>query len=92
MKTDTFIAVVLLFAISIFMGSKIVAIKNDNNILKTENDSLKTFNDSLISDTQFVRRRLNVYRDVAFDLSNICDQYRSSRDAKENYIKSKKDE
>lgn len=78
MKDKTFIIILILFGLVVYLGNDNI-IKRCNelllldsvNILNNKLDSLKTSNIELYN--------------YSSDLENICNKYKSSRDAKYNY-------
>ena len=78
MKDNTFIIILILFLFVVYLGNKAILkrsneVTNQNsiNILQNNLDSLKQANIEL--------------RNYAMSLEDICDKYKSSRDAKYNY-------
>ncbi len=78
MKDNTFMSILLLLGLVIYLGSKVlknhsneVKHKNNINILENKNDSLRS-----------AYFKLEFY---TIDIENICDKYKSSRDAKYHY-------
>lgn len=78
MKDSIMIIILLLFGLVIYLGNKAIysrsnelTMQNSINILESKLDSLKTANFKLYN--------------YSMDLENICDKYKSSRDAKYHY-------
>lgn len=78
MKNNTFVIITLLFLTVVYLGDKVVLKRSNElllldrvNILESKLDSLKTSYFELESE--------------AIDLSDICDEFKSSREAKEQY-------
>ena len=78
MKDTNFTTITLLFFLVLYLGAKVI--KNRSNELSYENDIsiLKNKVDSLNQ----AYGKLEFY---TIDVENICDKYKSSRDAKYNY-------
>ena len=78
MKNTSFVIIVLLFGLNIYLGDK--AIKNKYNEVSLK-DSINVLNANLTT-LKAVKNDLYNY---SSDLEKICEKYKSSRDAKYEY-------
>jgi len=83
MKNSSFIIIALLFLITVYTSNKVIimtleARTNTNrvNVLERQLDSLKRINADLYN--------------YSIKLTDICDEFKSSREAKNEYVKTAK--
>ena len=82
MKDNTFIIIGLLVLMVIYLGDNVV-LKRSNELLLL--DSINTLNEQ----RNELKTSYFELEQTAMDLSDICDRFQSSRNAKEEYFKNK---
>ena len=83
MKNSSFIIIALLFLITVYTSNKVIIMTlevrtntNRVNVLQKQLDSLKRINTDLYN--------------YSIKLTDICDEFKSSREAKNEYVKTAK--
>ena len=83
MKNSSFIIIALLFLITVYTSNKVIIMTleaqtniNRVNVLERQLDSLKSINTDLYN--------------YSIKLTDFCDKFKSSREAKNNYVKTAK--
>ena len=77
MNNTTFISIVILFCLSIYLGKKVIDQKTEIRDLKADKKEVET---KLMNTSE----RALKYQLIALKLDSICDMFQSSRNAKQN--------